>query len=383
MCLRGHPLALPQAGLRPIIKVTPSKEHASAPAPSSSAGPWPTEEDERDHGGTTPNAAEHPWRLDPERAQQDSNIGANRGADEGSNNQTLRHASTPEVSGDGNDNGCQSAHRFTQRGGVNTDIARDVFGKPTAITQRNAASTQSVTRRYVYDAYQQLCKTIEPETGSTVMAYDNVGNLTWSASGLALPSAGSCDTASVGGSQKISRSYDARNRLATLAFPDGNGNQTWNYTPDGLPFNVTTSNNAGSSTVTNSYTYNRRRLLTGEGQAQTGGFTWSIGYGYNANGHLTSLVHPSTLTVNYAPNALGQPTQAGIYASNVQYHPNGAMKQFTYGNGLVRTVAQNARQLTSRITDSGGVLDQSYGYDANGNVGSITDHTAAGPQKEK
>ena len=33
-------------------------------------------------------------------------------------------------------------------------------------------------------AYQQLCKSIEPETGSTVLAYDNAGNLSWSASGL-------------------------------------------------------------------------------------------------------------------------------------------------------------------------------------------------------
>jgi len=38
-------------------------------------------------------------------------------------------------------------------------------------------------RRYVYDANQQLCKVIEPESGSTVMAYDAAGNLAWSASG--------------------------------------------------------------------------------------------------------------------------------------------------------------------------------------------------------
>lgn len=210
--------------------------------------------------------------------------------------------------------------------GVHTDIARDVFGKPTAITQRNAANSVSVTRSYVYDAYQQLCKSIEPETSSTVMAYDNAGNLSWSASGQALPSTSSCDAASVATNQKVSRSYDARNRLTALTFPDGNGSQNWTYTADGLPDTVTTWNEAGSSTVSNGYTYNKRRLLTGESQSQTGGQAWSFGYGYTANAHLSTLAYPNNLTVNYAPNALGQPTQAGSYATGVQYHPNGAMK---------------------------------------------------------
>jgi len=268
-----------------------------------------------------------------------------------------------------------------QPGGVYTDIARDVFGKPTAITQRNSSGGVSVTRRYVYDGYQQLCKSIEPETGSTVMAYDNAGNLAWSASGQALPSASSCDTASVAGSQKVSRSYDARNRLATLTFPGSNGNQSWIYTADGLPDTVTTWNEGGSTYVSNSYAYNKRRLLTGESQSQTAGQgVWSIGYGYDGNGHLASLVYPQNLTVHYQPNALGQPTQAGTFATGVQYYPNGAIKRFTYGNGLVHTMSQNARQLPARSTDSGGLLDLFYSYDANGNVSGITDYTPAARQ---
>ena len=264
--------------------------------------------------------------------------------------------------------------------GVYTDIVRDSLGKPTALTQRNAGATVAVTRSYVYDAQQQLCKSVEPETASTVMAYDNAGNLSWSASGQALPSTTACNTASVAAGQKVGRSYDGRNRLLTLTFPDGNGSQSWGYTPDGLPSTVTTWNDGGASTVVNSYTYNKRRLPTGEGQQQTGSPTWSIGYGYDANGHLTSLVYPDGQIIDYLPNALGQPTRAGTYATGVQYHPNGAMKQFTYGNGLVHTLTQNTRQLPARSTDSGGVLDLAWSYDANGNVASITDHTSAGRQ---
>ena len=264
--------------------------------------------------------------------------------------------------------------------GVYTDVVRDSLGKPTALTQRNAGASVAVTRRYVYDARQQLCKSIEPETASTVMAYDGAGNLSWSASGQALPSTTACDTGSVSIGQQVGRSYDGRNRLLTLTFPGGNGNQNWSYTPDGLPATVTTWNDGGTSTVVNGYTYNKRRMLTGEGQQQTGSPTWSIGYGYDANGYLSSLVYPDGQIIDYLPNALGQPTQAGTFASGVQYHPNGAMKQFTYGNGLTHTLTQNARQLPLRSVDSGGVLDLSWSYDANGNVASVSDGTSAGRQ---
>src|SRR5690606_21652425 len=68
------------------------------------------------------------------------------------------------------------------------------------------------------------------------------------------------------------------------------------------------------------------------------------------------------------------------YTTGVQYHPNGAIKQFTYGNGIVHTMTQNARQLPARSTDSGDVLDLGYGYDKNGNVDAITDHTTLARQ---
>lgn len=266
--------------------------------------------------------------------------------------------------------------------GAYTDIARDVFGKPTAIVRRNADSSTAVTRRYVYDGNQQLCKSIEPESGAAVMAYDGAGNLSWSASGQDYPSASACNTADVATAQKVSRSYDARNRLTALTFPDGIGNQTWSYTADGLPSQVTTYNSNGGDTAVNTYTYNKRRLLTGESISQPGWYNWSLGYGYDANGALSSLAYPSGLNVNYAPNALGQPTQAGSYASSVSYYPNGAIKQFTYGNGIVHTMTQNARQLPTRSTDSGASnpLNLGYSFDANANVSAITDYTTSARQ---
>ncbi|MGN6150443.1 MAG: RHS repeat-associated core domain-containing protein [Lysobacteraceae bacterium] len=253
------------------------------------------------------------------------------------------------------------------------------FGWPLSMTQRNAANTLSQTRRYVYDGNAQLCKTIEPETGATVTGYDAAGNPVWSASGLDATTYGSttdCQYAAANASGRATtRTYDARNRLSQLSFPDGRGNQIWTYTPDGKPASVTAYNGPGNTLpVVMAYTYNHRRLLTGESVSQTGSpaYTWTIGNAYDAYGNLASQTYPTGLTVDYAPNPLGQATKAGSYATGAQYYPNGALKQFTYGNGILHSMTQNLRQLPSQVT-SGGVTNYTYNYDANGNITNIWD----------
>ena len=266
--------------------------------------------------------------------------------------------------------------RIVQPEGAYTYITRNAFGQPTRITRRNAANSVAASRYYVYDAHQQLCKRLEPETGATVKAYDAAGNLAWSAGGQNLPSTTACDTASVATAARVTRGYDPRNRLTSLSFFDGNGNQLWDYTPDGLPEQITTYNNEGSTAAVNAYTYNKRRLLTGESLAQGSQYSWGVGYGYNSLGHLTRHTYPHGLTVDYAPNALGQPTKSGTYATGVSYYPNGAIAGFTYGNGIVHSLEQNERGLPERSRDAYGstpVHDDSYDYDRNGNVLGISD----------
>ncbi|WNH52266.1 RHS repeat-associated core domain-containing protein [Stenotrophomonas oahuensis] len=231
----------------------------------------------------------------------------------------------------------------------------------------------TLTRRYVYDSHQRLCKSIEPETGSTVMGYDAAGNLAWSAAGLDLPSTTSCDLAAAEASGRaVRRTYDARNRIATLRFPDRNGDVDYQYTPDGLVQQTTAYNDSGTTTATSSYQYNKLRLLSGESLAQTGATTRSIGYGYSPNGHLAGQTYPSGRYIDYAPNAMGQATRAGDYASGVSYYPNGGIKQFTYGNGVVHTTTQNARRLPWRSVDSN-IIGFETTLDANGNVIAIAD----------
>ena len=117
---------------------------------------------------------------------------------------------------------------------------------PTVSPNAVAAPKVSLTRRYVYDAHQRLCKVIEPETGATVIAYDAGGNPVSTASGLALPSTKQCDTTHpTVAARRVVRTYDARNRVATLRFPDGRGDTDYRYTHGGRLASMTTANGGG------------------------------------------------------------------------------------------------------------------------------------------
>jgi hypothetical protein len=246
---------------------------------------------------------------------------------------------------------------------VKVDIGRDAFGKPTAITRSGGGV--SVTRSYVYDTNQRLCKTIEPETAATFQKYDGANNVAWRASGVQLLSP-NCDPDSVPTNKRISFGYDALNRLKTTTYSDGSPSIARTYTPDGL-LNSITSNGAVWT-----YGYNKRRLNETEVLAY-GGVNYNLVRAYDPNASLSSLKYPiDNLTVTYNPNALGEPRQVGTYASNITYYPNGAIAGFKYGNNVVHSLSQNMRGLPLQSADSG-VLSDVYTYDQNANVATITD----------
>ncbi len=252
--------------------------------------------------------------------------------------------------------------------GVQVMISRNLLGKPTAITRSGGGV--SVTRSYVYDAGQRLCKTVEPEVGATLQDYDAAGNLAWRAPGQSLTSTGSCDTASASPAAKISFTYDAVNQLQATSYGDGSPGITRTYWADGKPKSVTSG-----GTVWN-YTYNALRQLETEALGFAGK-TYTFSRSYNLAGDLAGLVYPASNgtpgpALNFNPNALGEPSAVSGYASQVSFHPNGAVAGYTLANGVVHAVTQNLRGLPSQNTDSG-VFDDVYAYDANGNVVGITD----------
>lgn len=259
--------------------------------------------------------------------------------------------------------------------GVTQIISRDAYGKPRTITQSglyNGTETDTVTKTLVYDIYERLCRTNEPESGDTVIFYDGANNIQHTAAGLAIPSSASaCGREVVPTAAETTFTYDAMNRLKTVEPPVGTQSTSYNYSPAG---DVTWAN-SGNAIWENHY--NSRRLLTSETLHLVGQDDRTLGYSYDAYGHLSQLTYPGGETVNYAPDALGRPTQVGNYASGIGYFPNGQVKQFTYGNGTSYVASQNTRQLLSNFSygSAAGALNLSEDlhYDPDANITSVDD----------
>ncbi|KAB2868139.1 MAG: hypothetical protein F9K36_18630, partial [Burkholderiaceae bacterium] len=157
-----------------------------------------------------------------------------------------------------------------------------------------------------------------------------------------------------GGDASATRNYvyDPRNRLTSTSFGDGSPGIGRSYTGDSLPLQV------WSNGTTWTYRYNNRRLLTGE-TLNVAGADYAFSHAYDAHGHRSGLSHGAGTggaVVDYAPNALGQPTRAGDWATNASYHPDGALAGYTLANGSTFTMTQNTRGLPERWRYSG-VLD--------------------------
>jgi RHS repeat-associated protein len=148
----------------------------------------------------------------------------------------------------------------------------------------------------------------------------------------------------------------------------GTWNASWNNASVGN-YNITANayNSAGTSLAQSSAAAIAITPVGGS-TTQTYRFDWA----YDANGHLSQLTYPDSTAITYSPNALGEATQVGSYASNVTYHPTGAIAGFTYGNTITHTQTLNARQLPGNRKDVG-VMDDAYTYDANANIDSIID----------
>jgi RHS repeat-associated protein len=257
-------------------------------------------------------------------------------------------------------------------------------GLTTSIRRQGSwgGSTIGATRYYAYDPNYQLCRISEPESGSTVLDYDGAGNIAWTAAGQLpwSPGAGEpeplqCHRTDIASSDKSLRTYDAVNRIKKIDVANTTNDPTYEYFPDGALKKLT------NGPAVWDYTYNKLRLPVNETLSYSTKVR-TLAHGYNALGHENSLTYPSGLFVASLPNALGNATQAGAYATGVTYHPNGGMAGFNYLNGIVHSMVQNERKLPDRSVDQqpgqAAVLDDSYDYDYNGNVAAITDAVVGG-----
>jgi RHS repeat-associated protein len=256
-------------------------------------------------------------------------------------------------------------------GGVmTTHYTYDSAGDLTAVTDPNGNVTT-----YVYDDFGQMLSQHSPVTGTVTYAYDSAGNLT--------------HTTDANGAT-TSRTYDSMNRVLTAVSARGDQTETVSWTYD--------SSSAGAygmgrlaamedpSGVT-SYAYERRGLLRDEAHTILGS-TYLQTYGYDANGHRTSIGYPSGRVVTYSFDDAGRPltatgtlaAQTTSYVTSAAYLPFGPMKSMTLGNGTIETRTYNARYspLTSSVTAGAATIAQyTYTTDPAGNITSIADGNGA------
>jgi YD repeat-containing protein len=260
--------------------------------------------------------------------------------------------------------------------GIVQTISRDLYGNPLAITQSGPYGSEidSITKTLVYDAYHRLCRTTEPESGSTVMAYDAVNNLAWSAQGRSISGNG-CGQEQVAAAAQTARSYDAMNRVLTIVPPGGT--QSTSYTYDALG-NIKT---AVSGIATQTFAYNSRNLLTSQALAIAGtGYSWGIGYSYDSYAHLNAVGYPASKGVSegvaYNPDALGRATQVGSYLSGITYFADGQVAGFNFANGAGYVAQENGRHLLGNFSYGLGStlnLSEDLSYDADGNITHVND----------
>ncbi|WP_223276868.1 RHS repeat domain-containing protein [Stenotrophomonas maltophilia] len=269
-------------------------------------------------------------------------------------------------------------NRFTLSvtGDVIASVLATAKGAPIApVDPDNPAPT--VTRRYVYDDNLRLCKVIEPETGSAVFGYDEAGNLVWSAQGLNLSDPSRCDReTALTSSRRVVHSYDGLNRPIQTSHPDGLGDLRVQYTADGKVKSEVALNQDGVP-VTTTLAYNSLGQVTSHTRIVGTASPRTLTFGYDSLGYQTRVGYPGGYSVQQTLNALGQSTKledgnGALLAGSISYTPSGNVASMLYGNGIARSVQENARQRVSKIRD-GAALDLGYSYDGAGNIVAIED----------
>lgn len=257
---------------------------------------------------------------------------------------------------------------------ITTTLKYNLYGNVESV------SKGGLTEYSVYDTYQNLCKKVRPDIGGTAFYTNTYNQLEWTAQGPSVDtSTTSCDFV-VDAAAKTINSYDNIGNIRTISYGDSTPTKTYTYDKNN---NLTNLDFNGVSQV---YAYDDLNHLTQE-TTTIGGVSRAFTYGYTNLGDLDTIVYPTGHKIYFAPNALGQAqvvyngSDKIYYANYVQYHPSGAIKSYTYGNGLNYNLQQNIQQSPNNIsvTNSGGTVmsGMTYGYDNNLQVSSITDNQSS------
>jgi len=242
--------------------------------------------------------------------------------------------------------------------GVTTNTINDLDQTTGIKDPRNNTTT------YGYNAFGDVTQIVSPDTGTASFVVNKNGDVTQMT-----------DARSV----VTNFTYDALNRLATVAYPSDTAlNVTLTYDDNPTPGNCGTSKGRLCRVVdaagTTDYKYNALGQLI-EVKEVRGALTFTTSYEYDLAGILKKITLPSGRQVTYTLNGNGQVTNVAApvngtatnLASSITYLPFGAMTGLTYGNSktLSATFDQDYRPTNRTVS---GVFSHAYDTDADGNI---------------
>lgn len=257
--------------------------------------------------------------------------------------------------------------------GADTSFGYDAQGRLVRVTDPKGLDTV-----YSYNAFGDLVQLTSPDTGVTTHAYDSAGNRIASTDA---------------DGRRTIYAYDALNRLTGIGYADLALDVVYTYDSTAAScasdetFAMGRLSRMTDGSGSTEYCHDRRGHLVRKVQA-TNGPTLTTRYAHTSAGRLASITYPSGVRVDYARNALGQPTGVTVTTvagaqsllSHVTWYPFGPAAELTYGNGrtLKRSLNRNYQPGFIEDTAPGG-LSLGYGFDAVGNLAALRQSDQAEP----
>jgi len=250
-----------------------------------------------------------------------------------------------------------------------TQFEYDALDNLTKVTDPKGLDTT-----YAYDGLSDLKDLVSPDTGATHYEYDKAGNRL-----------SQMDAKGV----TATYSYDALNRLTGITYPTTSLNVGYVYDTPGAV--CQTGENFGKgrlakitdATGSTSYCYGRFGDLLRKVQV-TNSKVFTVRYGYDRAGHITSLTYPDGTVADYVRDGLGSITETGltrpsqsrvVVVTGATYAPFGPSIGWAYPGGrtLARPLDLDYRPAQVFDGGSGGGLSLSFGFNDIGNLDTLQD----------
>jgi RHS repeat-associated protein len=242
---------------------------------------------------------------------------------------------------------------------------------PAALTERtDPAPTTGGTQpvyTYTYDAAGNLAKSVDPKPDTVSYFYNDDNRLCIEYIGtLTNPSCGSAPSGA------ISYYYDGDGRRTTMK--DGTGTTKWTYNTAG---NVTSLQNGAGSTLTYGYNLDGQVLCLGYPvsgavacpQSSTGTGAGNVDYGYTGTGRIKSVTDYLNNATQYGYDADGNVTSLT--------YPSATGSSATYGYDGADSMTSALLTVGTGDNPNGATLSDGWSYDTEEQLASDTDHVAS------